>query len=60
MYKLKIKRTDQQSITTKYFNTIQEVSDYLRICLNVKSLDDMLRLQKEFNFRFYLSYKKEN
>ena len=60
MYKLKIKRTDQQSITTKYFNTIQEVSDHLSICLNVNSLDDMLRLQKEFNFRFYLSYKKEN
>ena len=60
MYKLKIKRTDQQSITTKYFNTIQEVSDYLSICLNVNFLDDMLRLQKEFNFRFYLSYKKEN
>lgn len=55
MYKLKIKRTDQQSITTKYFNTIQEVSDYLSTCLNVNSLDDMLRLQKEFNFRFYIS-----
>lgn len=58
MYKLKIKRADQICITTKYFNTIQEVADYFSIILNIRSLEDVLKSQKEFNFRFYLSYKK--
>lgn len=57
MYKLKIKRTDQECITTKYFNTIQEVADYFSLILNINCLEDMLKSQKEFNFRFYLSYK---
>lgn len=58
MYKLKIKRTDQICITTKFFNTIQEVAEYFSMILNINSLEDMLKSQKEFNFRFYLSYKK--
>ena len=60
MYKLRIKRTDQLAITTKYFKTIQEVAEYLKNNLNIETAADIARSQKEFNFRFYLSYKKEN
>lgn len=60
MYKLKIKRADQATSTTKYFNTLQEVAFYLNNFLNISTLSSMLREQNENNFRFYLSYKKEN
>ena len=60
MYKLRIKKAEQQTITTKYYNTIQEVTDYFKLLLNSESLAEMLQKKKELNFRFYLSYKKEN
>ena len=60
MYKLRIKKAEQQTITTKYYNTIQEVTDYLKLLLNSENLTEMLQKKKELNFRFYLSYKKEN
>lgn len=58
MYKLKIKRSDAESITTKYFKTLQEVAEFIKIAFSVNSLEEMLKIQKEFNFRFYLTYKR--
>lgn len=58
MYKLKIKRSDADSITTKYFKTLQEVAEFIKITFDVDSLEEVLKIQKEFNFRFYLTYKR--
>ena len=40
------------------FNTIQEVAEHIKTICDAKTLQDILKVQKEFNLRFYLSYKK--
>lgn len=60
MYKLKIKRMNQKSITTKYFNSTQEVADYLADNLNINNITQLMREQKETHLQIYLSYKKDN
>ena len=60
MYKLKIKRMHQASITTKYFNSTKEVAEYLAGYLNIKNIEQFTREQKETHLQIYLSYKKDN
>lgn len=60
MYKLKIKRMHQTSITTKYFNSTKEVADYLADYLNINNIVQLMREQKEAHLQIYLSYKQDN
>lgn len=60
MYKLKIKRMHQVSITTKYFNNTKEVADYLADYLNINNIEQLMREQLETHLKIYLSYKKDN
>ena len=59
MYKLKIKRADQQSTTTKFFKTLQEVAEQIKTTCHASSIAEVLKAQKEFNYRFYITYKKD-
>ena len=58
MYKLKVKRADQTTLTTYFYNTLQEVADKIAIICNGATLEAIMKAQKEFNFRFYISYSK--
>lgn len=60
MFKLKIKKSGQTCLTTKFFNTLQEVADHIKTICNANTLEEVLTHQKEFNIRFYLSYNKNN
>lgn len=59
MYKLKYKaHGDIPQVF--YFKTIQGVFDEIcKICESNK-IEDILKVQKEYNIRFYISYKKDN
>lgn len=59
MFRLKIKSVNYTAETTKFFKTLEEVAhEIARIC-NAKTLEEVLKKQKEFNFRFYIKYCKE-
>ena len=60
MYKFKIKRMNQKSSTTKYFNSTKEVAEYLADYLNINNIAQLMREQKEAHLQIYLSYKKDN
>lgn len=57
MYKFKYKVQNEEP-EVFYFNTLQEVAEYIKTICDAKTLQDVLKVQKEFNIRFYLSYKK--
>lgn len=57
MYKFKYKVQNEQP-EVFYFNTLQEVAEHIKTICDAKTLQDVLKVQKEFNIRFYLSYKK--
>lgn len=59
MYKLKYKAQGEIS-QTFYFKTIQEVFDYICLLCESDKIEDILKVQKEYNIRFYISYKKDN
>lgn len=59
MYKLKIKSQHSSSTTTKFFNTLQEVAEQIKTICNASNLAEVLKHQKEFNFRFYVTFKKD-
>ena len=58
MYKFKYKAQNEIS-QTFYFKTIQEVFDYISLLCESDKLEDILKVQKEYNIRFYISCKKD-
>lgn len=59
MYKLKYKAQGDVP-QVYYFKTMQEVlGEICKICESNK-IEDILKVQKEYNIRFYISYKKDN
>ena len=59
MYKLKYKaQGDIPQVF--YFKTIQEVFDYICLICETDKIENILKVQKEYNIRFYISYKKDN
>lgn len=58
MYKFKYKAQNEIS-QTAYFKTMQEVFDYICLLCASNKLEDILKVQKEYNIRFYISYKKD-
>ena len=54
-YKLKIKAFNCESVTTKEYNTLQEVAHKIAEICNADNLKDILKAQKEYNIRFYIS-----
>lgn len=59
MYKLKYKAQGDVP-QVYYFKTMQEVfAEIFKICESSK-IEDILKIQKEYNLRFYISLKKEN
>lgn len=59
MYKLKYK-AQGDAPQVYYFKNLQEVfAEIFKICESNK-IEDILKVQKEYNLRFYISLKKEN
>lgn len=58
MYKFKYKAQNEIS-QTFYFKTMQEVFDYICLLCESNKIEDILKVQKEYNIRFYISYKKD-
>lgn len=58
MYKFKYKAQNEIS-QTFYFKTVQEVFDYIYLLCGSEKIEDILKVQKEYNIRFYISYKKD-
>lgn len=54
-YKLKIKAFNCSTITTNEYKTLQEVADKIKEICNTDNLKDILKAQKEYNIRFYIS-----
>ena len=54
MYKLKIKSGNCSIITTRYFDSIEEVTQNIMITCNADTIEDCLKYQKEYNIRFYV------
>ena len=54
-YKLKIKAFNCVCETTKEYKTLQEVADKIKEVCNADNLKDILKAQKEYNIRFYIS-----
>ena len=54
-YKLKIKAFNCESVTTKEYNTLQEVADKIKEICNANNLKEILKVQKKYNIRFYIS-----
>lgn len=57
MYKLKYKMQGEDPVK-KEFLTLQGVADFISLICGADRLADMLEVAKEYNIRFYLSYKK--
>lgn len=57
MYKLKTvcKNVGQNVYECK---TLQEVAELIKIACDAKTLEEVLKVQKEWSIRFYLTYKK--
>lgn len=58
MYKLKYKN-NLDECEVYYFNTIQEVFDEMMKICDAGTLADAFKTSKEYNLRFYLTYKKD-
>lgn len=56
MYKFKYKAQNEEP-QVFYFNSLQEVTDYIKLLCDAKTLQQVLEVQKESNIRFYLTYK---
>lgn len=58
MYKLKYKaQGDIPQVF--YFKTIQEVFGYICLICDCDKIENILKVQKEYNIRLYISYKKD-
>ena len=58
MFKIKSKCMNENDYIVKEFETAQEVTEYMKNCCNAKNLQDVLKAQKEYNIRFYVTLKK--
>lgn len=58
MYKFKYKAQGEEA-QIFYFKSIQEVFDYIYLLCESDKIEDILKVQKEYNIRFYISYKKD-
>lgn len=58
MYKLKYKFAEEKELNTRYFLTLQGVAEQIAFICGAENLADAFKVAKEFNIRFYLSYKK--
>lgn len=58
MYKLKVKSSFAKCCTTYYYNTFEEVANKIAEICNSNNICDILKTQKEFNYRFYISEVK--
>ena len=54
MYKLKRKIIGEEP-EVEHFDTLQEVTKRIGELCNAKCIDDVLKFQKEYNIRFYIS-----
>ena len=59
MFKLKHK-VQGEEMAVETFKTLAEVADRIKFLTDAETLADVLKAQKEFNIRFYLTYKKDN
>ena len=59
MFRLRIKRDGQTAITTKFFNTLQEVAEEIKTICQADTIQEILKAQKEFNYRFYVKEIKK-
>jgi len=57
MYQLKHKIQGEE-LAVESFDTLQEVADRIKLLTEANTLKDVLKAQKEFNIRFYLTWKK--
>lgn len=58
MYKLKYKaQGDIPQVF--YFKTMHEVFDYICLVCDCDKIENIMKVQKEYNIRFYISYKKD-
>lgn len=56
MYKFKYKAQNEEP-QTFYFKTMQEVFNYIYLLCDSDKIEDILKVQKEYNIRFYISKK---
>lgn len=54
MYKFKYKAMNEPA-EVFYFNTLKEVTEYIYLLCESSNLEDILKVQKEYNIRFYIS-----
>lgn len=54
MYKFKYKAQHEQA-EVFYFNTMQEVTKYIKILCESAKIENVLKVQKEYNIRFYIT-----
>lgn len=54
MYKFKYKAMNEPA-EVLYFNTLNEVAAYIYVLCESSNLEDILKVQKEYNIRFYIS-----
>ena len=55
MWKFKAKPESENEPIVKYFDTLQEVADYMALFCESSELADIMAVQKEWNIRFYIS-----
>lgn len=56
MYKFKYKAQNEEP-QTFYFKTMQEVFNYIYLLCDSDKIEDILKVKKEYNIRFYISKK---
>jgi hypothetical protein len=56
MYKFKYKAQNEEP-QTFYFKTMQEVFNYIYLLCDSDKIEDILKVQKEYNIKFYISKK---
>jgi hypothetical protein len=54
MYKFKYKAMNEPAVVF-HFNTLKEVTEYIYLLCESSNLEDILKVQKEYNIRFYIS-----
>lgn len=57
MFKLKHKAQGEE-LQREEFKTLQEVTARIKQLTDAETLQEVLKAQKEFNIRFYITYKK--
>lgn len=58
MFKLKHKAYGEE-LQHEEFKTLQEVTERIKQLTSSETLQEVLKAQKEFNIRFYITYKAD-